>query len=139
VTLSWSDEAGDHSVELPVLRPSSELGNPVIDVQSLASKTGFFTHDPGFTSTSSCESAISFIDGDKGLLMHRGYAIEDLALNCSFPGALWAQGRGAWGIKWIGRFRLSTAIGAAHAPWVCDRAVGMRSKISRSITPFQVH
>jgi hypothetical protein len=87
VTLSWSDEAGDHSVDLPVLRPASELGNPVIDVRSLAAKTGFFTHDPGFTSTSSCESAISFIDGDKGLLMHRGYAIEDLALHCSFPGA----------------------------------------------------
>jgi len=84
VTLSWSDESGDHSVELPVLHPNSGLGNPVIDVRSLNAKTGFFTHDPGFTSTSSCESAISFIDGAKGLLMHRGYPIEQLASSCSF-------------------------------------------------------
>jgi len=82
VTLSWSDESGEHSVDLPVLHPTSDMGNPVIDVRSLAAKTGFFTHDPGFTSTSSCESAITFIDGDKGLLMHRGFAIEDLAINC---------------------------------------------------------
>ena len=56
----------------------------MIDVRSLNAKTGFFTHDPGFTSTSSCESAISFIDGAKGLLMHRGYPIEQLASSCSF-------------------------------------------------------
>jgi len=56
----------------------------VIDVRSLNAKTGFFTHDPGFTSTASCESAISFIDGAKGLLMHRGYPIEQLASSCSF-------------------------------------------------------
>lgn len=105
VTLSWSDEAGDHSVELPVLRPASELGNPVIDVRSLAAKTGFFTHDPGFTSTSSCESAISFIDGDKGLLLHRGYAIEDLAVHCSFPGALCAGGGGGGGSRGVGEGR----------------------------------
>eukprot|EP00965_Chrysotila_dentata_P053711 1781676-Pleurochrysis_carterae.AAC.2 len=43
------------------------------------------THDPGFTSTSSCESAISFIDGAEGTLLHRGYAIADLAKHCSFP------------------------------------------------------
>ena len=67
-----------------MLHPNSGLGNPVIDVRSLNAKTGFFTHDPGFTSTSSCESAISFIDGAKGLLMHRGYPIEQLASSCSF-------------------------------------------------------
>ena len=57
----------------------------MIDVRSLNAKTGFFTHDPGFTSTSSCTSAITYIDGDHGILLHRGYAIKDLAAKCSFP------------------------------------------------------
>jgi citrate synthase len=61
------------------------MGNRVIDVRTLGAKTGFFTHDPGFTSTSSCLSAITYIDGDKGVLLHRGYAIADLAAKCSFP------------------------------------------------------
>ena len=85
VTLSWSDETGDHAYELPVLTPAGDMGNRVIDVSKLGAQTGFFTHDPGFTSTSSCLSAITFIDGDKGILLHRGYAINDLASSCTFP------------------------------------------------------
>jgi len=61
------------------------MGNMVIDVSALAAKTGFFTHDPGFTSTSSCMSAITYIDGARGVLLHRGYAIEQLARTTTFP------------------------------------------------------
>src|SRR5690606_35544427 len=54
-------------------------GPDVIDIGSLYKDTGAFTYDPGFTSTASCESAITFIDGDAGVLLHRGYPIEQLA------------------------------------------------------------
>ena len=69
------------SVDLPVLRPT--LGNDVIKVAPIAKK-GLFTFDPGFVATASCESKITFIDGDKGQLLYRGYRIEDLAEHCSF-------------------------------------------------------
>ncbi|MBK5934945.1 citrate synthase [Rhodovulum imhoffii] len=65
------------SVDLPVLSPSA--GPDVVDIRKLYSQAGVFTHDPGFTSTSSCESTITFIDGDKGELLHRGYPIDQLA------------------------------------------------------------
>lgn len=69
-------------IELPVLRATG--GGPnCIDVRSLQSH-GYYTFDPGFTSTASCESAITFIDGPAGILLHRGYRIEDLAANCSY-------------------------------------------------------
>ncbi|WMS87985.1 citrate synthase [Pleionea litopenaei] len=68
-------------IELPVYKPA--LGNDVLDVTSLV-KHGVFTYDPGFMSTASCESKITFIDGDKGVLLYRGYAIEDLAVNSDF-------------------------------------------------------
>ena len=71
----------DHSTakqyDLPV-RSGTE-GPKVIDIQSLYKDTGYFTYDPGYTSTGSCESTITFIDGDIGILRHRGYSIEDLA------------------------------------------------------------
>lgn len=69
-------EGFDH-VELPVL--SGTLGSDVIDIRALNKSTGMFTFDPGFVSTASCESKITFIDGDKGLLYYRGYPIEQLA------------------------------------------------------------
>ena len=56
----------------------------MIDVRKLYAQTGMFTYDPGFTSTASCSSKITFIDGDEGILLHRGYTIEDLAKNSSF-------------------------------------------------------
>tara|TARA_Y100000588_G_scaffold7203_1_gene8469 strand:+ start:1227 stop:2561 length:1335 start_codon:yes stop_codon:yes gene_type:complete len=60
------------------------LGPSVIDIRKLYGQTDLFTFDPGFTSTASCESKITFIDGDKGVLLHGGYPIEDLAENASF-------------------------------------------------------
>ena len=71
-----------HTVELPIL--SGTHGNDVIDVRSLFAKTGLLTYDAGFLSTASCESAITFVDGDKGVLLYRGYPIEQLAEHCDF-------------------------------------------------------
>ncbi len=68
---------GDKSYEFPVL--SGTVGPDVIDIRSLYAKTGLFTYDPGFTSTAACDSTITYIDGDKGELMYRGYPIEQLA------------------------------------------------------------
>uniref|UniRef100_A0A3B0MGH5 Citrate synthase n=1 Tax=Arsenophonus endosymbiont of Trialeurodes vaporariorum TaxID=235567 RepID=A0A3B0MGH5_9GAMM len=68
-------------IELEVLNPT--LGIGVIDVRGLGSK-GYFTYDPGFTSTASCESKITYIDGDKGILLHRGYPIDQLATNSTY-------------------------------------------------------
>ncbi len=60
-------------------------GPSVVDFSNFYSKTGMFTYDPGYTSTASCQSAITFIDGEKGKLLHRGYSIEDLANNSDYP------------------------------------------------------
>jgi len=60
------------------------IGPDVIDISSLYKDTGAFTYDPGFTSTASCESQITFIDGDEGVLLHRGYPIEQLAEHGDF-------------------------------------------------------
>ena len=79
-TLSFSD--GTPSVDFPVL-PGS-VGPDVIDIRPLYAKTKKFTYDPGFLSTASCESKITYIDGDVGILMYRGYPIEQLAENCDF-------------------------------------------------------
>ena len=70
------------SVEFPV--HSGTIGPDVVDIRSLYAKTGAFTFDPGFMSTGSCMSAITYIDGDKGELMYRGYPIEQLAEHCDF-------------------------------------------------------
>ncbi|KTQ95060.1 type II citrate synthase [Aureimonas ureilytica] len=68
---------GDKSAEL-TLR-SGTIGPDVVDIASLYKNTGLFTYDPGFTSTASCESKITYIDGDEGVLLHRGYPIDQLA------------------------------------------------------------
>ena len=76
-TLSIDDQDGSvKSIDLPVME--AELGPDVVGVASLTAN-GLFTYDPGFTSTASCESKITFIDGEKGILLHRGYPIEQLA------------------------------------------------------------
>ncbi|PKO50556.1 MAG: citrate (Si)-synthase [Betaproteobacteria bacterium HGW-Betaproteobacteria-20] len=72
---------GAAPIELPML--SGTLGNDVIDIRNL-SKHGVFTYDPGFMSTAACNSSITFIDGEKGLLYYRGYPIEQLAEHCDF-------------------------------------------------------
>ncbi|MGN6849008.1 MAG: citrate/2-methylcitrate synthase, partial [Sphingomicrobium sp.] len=66
----------------PVLDGS--CGPDVIDIRKLYGQSGMFTYDPGFTSTASCESAITYIDGEKGILLHRGYPIDQLAEHSSF-------------------------------------------------------
>jgi len=70
------------SYEFPII--SGSTGPDVIDIRSLYAKTGHFTFDPGYTSTGSTESAITYIDGDKGTLLYRGYPIEQLADKSSF-------------------------------------------------------
>lgn len=74
---------GNQSVcELPVL--SGTTGPDVVDVQDLYKETGMFTYDPGYTSTASCSSKITYIDGEAGILLYRGYPIEQLAEQCTF-------------------------------------------------------
>ncbi|WP_371378780.1 citrate synthase [Thalassotalea aquiviva] len=73
--------AGQDIAELPILKGTA--GNDVIDIRTLGSK-GYFTYDPGFLATASCESKITYIDGAKGILQHRGYAIDDLAKHADY-------------------------------------------------------
>jgi citrate synthase len=79
-TLSFSN--GSPNVELPVYKGT--IGPDVIDIRKLYAQTGMFTYDPGFMSTAACQSTITYIDGDKGELLYRGYPIEQLATSCDF-------------------------------------------------------
>jgi len=79
-TLSFSD--GSSSIEFPIYKGT--VGPDVIDIRKLYGATGKFTYDPGFMSTASCNSSITYIDGDKGELQYRGYPIEQLAVNADF-------------------------------------------------------
>ncbi|WP_342241302.1 citrate synthase [Inquilinus sp. OTU3971] len=81
-TVTLTDNSTGKSVELPVI--DGTMGPSVIDIRKLYAETGMFTYDPGFTSTGSCDSQITFIDGDEGILLHRGYAIDDLAEKSNF-------------------------------------------------------
>ncbi len=76
-TVTLTDNQTGESWEFPVL--SGTIGPDVIDIRKLYGQTGYFTFDPGFTSTGSCASDLTYIDGEKGILAHRGYSIEDLA------------------------------------------------------------
>ena len=80
--MTLTDNASGASVELPVL--SGSVGPDVIDVRKLYSSTGKFTFDPGYGVTGSCLSALTYIDGEEGILLHRGYPIEQLAEKSSF-------------------------------------------------------
>ncbi len=80
--LSPGTPGGSRTVNLPVLQGT--LGPSVLDIRKLYGETTCFTYDPGYTSTASCESKITFIDGEKGVLLHRGYPIEELADNSTF-------------------------------------------------------
>jgi citrate synthase len=82
-TVTLIDNATGKKVELPVTKGST--GPDVIDIRKLYAETGMFTYDPGFTSTAACESAITYIDGDQGILLHRGYTIQELAEKSDFP------------------------------------------------------
>ncbi len=81
-TVTLTDNATGKSYELPVMKSAG--GPDVIDIRRLYAETGLFTFDPGYTSTASCESAVTFIDGAEGILRHRGYSIEDLAGKSDF-------------------------------------------------------
>ena len=80
VSLSMEDQEQAH--QLPIMEGT--IGPSVIDIRTLYANTGCFTYDPGFTSTASCSSKITFIDGDAGILLYRGYPIEQLAEKCDF-------------------------------------------------------
>ncbi len=79
-TLTFSD--GTAPITLPVL--AGTVGPDVVDVRALYGKTGKFTYDPGFMSTAACQSSITYIDGDKGELLYRGYPIEEIATRCDY-------------------------------------------------------
>jgi citrate synthase len=70
------------TIEFPVM--SGSIGPDVMDIRALYSKAGVFTYDPGYMSTASCSSSITYIDGDAGVLLYRGYPIEQLAVHCDF-------------------------------------------------------
>lgn len=81
-TVTLIDNATGKTAEFPLMK--GRLGPKVIDIRRLYEETGYFTYDPGYTATGSTESAITYIDGDKGILLHRGYAIEELAEKSDF-------------------------------------------------------
>ncbi len=76
-TVTVIDDATGKEIKLPLLSPVA--GPKVIDIGKLYKELGYFTYDPGFMSTASCSSAITFLDGDKGVLQYRGYPIDQLA------------------------------------------------------------
>src|ERR1700730_4848222 len=81
-TMTLTDNASGKSIELPVIEGS--VGPKVIDVRKLYAQTGYFTYDPGFMATAACRSSITYIDGDEGILLYRGYPIQELAANSDF-------------------------------------------------------
>ncbi len=81
-TVTITDKKSGQSLELPVLQGTE--GPPAIDIRKLYASMGYFTFDPGFTSTASCSSSITYIDGDKGILLYRGFPIEQLAESSDF-------------------------------------------------------
>ena len=81
-TVTLIDNTTGKRVDLPLL--GGTVGPKVIDIRKLYAQTGYFTFDPGYTSTGSCESAITYIDGDAGVLLYRGYPIEELAEHSDF-------------------------------------------------------
>jgi citrate synthase len=81
-TVTMTDNRTGKSYELPIL--SGSTGPDVIDIRKLYADTGMFTYDPGFTSTAACDSGLTYIDGDKGVLLHRGYSIKELAEKSDF-------------------------------------------------------
>ena len=81
-TVTLTDNSTGKSVTLPV--SIGTIGPNVIDIRKLYAETGMFTFDPGYGATGSCVSGLTYIDGEEGILLHRGYAIEDLAEKSDF-------------------------------------------------------
>ena len=94
-------QIGTKSYEYPVMQGS--VGPEVVDIRKLYADTGCFTYDPGFTSTAACESKITYIDGEAGVLLHRGYPIDQLAQQSSFMKSatsyLWLLGEVKIGVR----------------------------------------
>ncbi|MCG6877371.1 MAG: citrate (Si)-synthase [Betaproteobacteria bacterium] len=108
--LSWGK---GKSAEFPVLEGS--IGPDVVDIRTLYGTTGLFTYDPGFLSTGSCMSRITYIDGDQGILLYRGYPIEQLAEKCDFPEVAYLLKHGELPNKdqyndWTGRITRHTMV-----------------------------
>src|SRR3954466_8514985 len=81
-TMTLTDDATGKSIKLPVIEGS--IGPKVIDIRKLYAQTGYFTYDPGFMATAACRSSITYIDGDEGILLYRGYPIQELAGKSDF-------------------------------------------------------
>ena len=81
-SMTLADSTGGNSIDMPILHGT--IGPEVVDIRKLYGQTGRFTFDPGFVSTASCESAITYIDGDEGILLYRGYPIDQLAESSDF-------------------------------------------------------
>ena len=81
-TVTITDNETGKQVECPVLEGT--YGAPVINTRKLYKELGMFTYDPGYATTASCKSAITYLDGEQGILMHRGYPIEQLAEQSNF-------------------------------------------------------
>ncbi|MBA3033635.1 MAG: citrate (Si)-synthase [Gammaproteobacteria bacterium] len=101
------------SFEFPIY--SGSVGPDVIDISKLYAQTGAFTYDPGFMSTAACKSSITYIDGDKGELLYRGYPIEQLAEKCDFMETCYLLKNGELPTKaeyddWVGRVRKHTMV-----------------------------
>src|SRR5712671_5053755 len=78
---------GNIRPELPLLRPT--LGPPMVDVRSLHKEAGYLTYDPGLGETGICRSTITYVDGDNGVLLYRGYPIDQLVERCDYLEAAW--------------------------------------------------
>ena len=81
-TLTVIDNRTGKAIDLAILKATQ--GPDVVDIGSFFSQTGYFTYDPGFLSTASCDSSLTYLDGKEGMLMYRGYPIEQLAEHSSF-------------------------------------------------------
>src|SRR6202045_1322852 len=81
-SMTLTDNASGKSFEFPVIEGS--IGPKVIDIRKLYAQTGYFTYDPGFMATAACRSSITYIDGDEGVLLYRGYPIKELAERSDF-------------------------------------------------------
>jgi citrate synthase len=101
------------TVEFPVL--SGSIGPDVVDIRTMYAKTGAFTFDPGFMSTAACKSSITYIDGDKGELLYRGYPIEQLAVSCDFMEVCYLLKHGelpnaAQKLDWVSKVKTHTMV-----------------------------
>src|SRR6202140_4918127 len=119
-SLTLTDNATGKSIELPVIEGS--VGPKVIDVRKLYAQTGYFTYDPGFMATAACRSSITYIDGDEGILLYRGYPIQELADKSDFMEAAYLLTKG----------ELPTAAEKTQ----CERDITMHTMVHEQLNTF---